>query len=88
MPGRLSRQCRERWHNVLDPNIVRKPWTRAEDQFILEMHKNIGSKWAQIAKMKPLIGRTVSHIKNRYYQNLKDREITKIVYEEDDQDLK
>jgi hypothetical protein len=46
MPGRLSRQCRERWHNVLDPNIVRKPWTRAEDLFILEMHKKIGSKWA------------------------------------------
>lgn len=52
------------------------------------MHKNIGSKWAQIAKMNPLVGRTVSHIKNRYYQNLKDRDITKIVYEEDDQDLK
>jgi len=45
------------------------------------MHKKIGSKWAQIAKMKPLIGRTVSHIKNRYYQNLKDRDITKIIYD-------
>ena len=36
LPGRLGRQCRERWHNVLDPSIVRREWTREEDLFILE----------------------------------------------------
>jgi hypothetical protein len=46
LPGRLGRQCRERWHNVIDPSIVRREWTRAEDLFILEMHKMIGSKWS------------------------------------------
>lgn len=81
--GRLARQCRDRWHNVLDPNIVRKPWSRAEDEFIVEMHSKIGSKWAKMAKMKPLFGRTVSHIKNRYYQNLINRDLSKINYDDE-----
>ena len=67
LPGRLGRQCRERWHNVLDPTIVRREWTREEDEFILAKHTEMGSKWSQISKMPPLAGRTVSQIKNRYY---------------------
>lgn len=80
LPGRLGRQCRERWHNVIDPSIVRREWTREEDEFILMMHNKIGSKWSQISKMEPLIGRTVSQIKNRFYQNLKDKDISQIKY--------
>jgi len=30
--------------------------------------------------MEPLIGRTVSQIKNRYYQNLKGKDLDKIKY--------
>lgn len=30
--------------------------------------------------MEPLLGRTVSQIKNRYYQNLKGKDILKIKY--------
>jgi hypothetical protein len=80
LPGRLGRQCRERWYNVLDPNIVRKEWTREEDSFILLMHEKIGSKWSQISKMEPLVGRTVSQIKNRFYQNLKGKNLSGIKY--------
>ena len=46
LKGRLGRQCRERWHNVLDPSIVRRDWTAEEDQFIIKMQAEIGSKWA------------------------------------------
>lgn len=67
LKGRLGRQCRERWHNVLNPEIVRREWTREEDQFIIRMQAEIGSKWAQISKMDMLLGRTVSQIKNRFY---------------------
>ena len=72
--GRLGRQCRERWHNVLNPNIVRRDWTPEEDAFIIKMYKEHGSKWAQFSKMKPLEGRTVSQIKNRFYQSLKGKD--------------
>jgi hypothetical protein len=44
------------------------------------MHNEIGSKWSQISKMEPLLGRTVSQIKNRFYQNLKDKDISQIKY--------
>ena len=37
--------------------------------------------------MEPLLGRTVSHIKNRFYQNLKGRDLSKSVYEEDEEAL-
>ena len=37
LKGRLGRQCRERWHNVLNPDIVRREWTREEDVFIIKM---------------------------------------------------
>ena len=33
--------------------------------------------------MEPLIGRTVSQIKNRYYQNLKDKNLDQIKYKVD-----
>ena len=35
---------------------------------------------AQISKMDPLLGRTVSQIKNRYYQNLKGKDLEQIKY--------
>jgi len=68
---------------VLDPNIVRKEWTKEEDLFILEQHKVIGSKWSQISKMDLLKGRPVSQIKNRFYQNLKGKDLSTIKYKED-----
>ena len=60
LKGRLGRQCRERWHNVLNPTIVRRDWTEEEDDFILKMYQEFGSKWAKFSKMEPLVGRTVS----------------------------
>ena len=38
-----------RWFNHLDPQIVKKDWTEAEDQKIIELHKTYGNKWAEIA---------------------------------------
>ena len=35
--------------------------------------------------MEPLLGRTVSQIKNRYYQNLKGKDLDKIKYIVDDE---
>ena len=26
LPGRNGKQCRERWHNQLDPNILKSAW--------------------------------------------------------------
>ncbi len=39
MPGRIGKQCRERWHNHLNPNIKKERWTDEEDLAIIEAHK-------------------------------------------------
>ena len=69
LPGRIGKQCRERWHNHLDPNINKSKWTKDEDTLIVDLYRKLGKKWCEIAKYIP--GRTDNAIKNRFNSNLK-----------------
>lgn len=31
LPGRIGKQCRERWFNNVDPKLNKEKWTMAED---------------------------------------------------------
>ncbi|KAK6137773.1 hypothetical protein DH2020_028483 [Rehmannia glutinosa] len=50
LKGRIGKQCRERWHNHLRPDIKKDVWTEDEDRILIEVHAKVGNKWAEIAK--------------------------------------
>lgn len=58
MPGRNSKQCRERWINYLDPKNLRTRFSQEEDEKLLSLHAQLGNRWAQISRQLP--GRSVS----------------------------
>jgi len=66
---RTGKQCRERWHNHLDPIINKAPWTKHEDEILMRMHSEVGNKWSEISKH--LTGRTDNSIKNHWYSTMR-----------------
>jgi hypothetical protein len=69
--GRTGRQCRERWHNQLNPDITKAAWTTEEELVLLQAHRELGNKWVDIAKR--LNGRSDNSIKNHWNASLKRR---------------
>jgi len=71
IPGRIGKQCRERWFNHLSPEVRKTNWTPEEDRIIIDAHSKIGNKWTNISKL--LDGRPANAIKNHWNSTLLKR---------------
>ncbi|MDR3548887.1 MAG: Myb-like DNA-binding domain-containing protein, partial [Candidatus Pacebacteria bacterium] len=82
-PTKTAKQCRERWHNRVNPIIKQNPWTPEEESNFFELHQQHGAKWSEIAV--ELSGRTDNTIKNFFYCRLRKvaRRINKGIISDD-----
>ncbi|KAG6126955.1 hypothetical protein E4U38_006619 [Claviceps purpurea] len=65
--SRSAKRCRERWHQVLDPRLIRDPITREEGDFIFKWVARKGQQWAEIARQ--LKGRSENGVKQKNWYN-------------------
>nr|AXY87639.1 transcription factor MYB3R-4-like protein [Cymbidium sinense] len=71
LPGRIGKQCRERWHNHLNPTINKDAWTQEEEIALIHAHQIYGNKWAELTKFLP--GRSDNSIKNHWNSSVKKK---------------
>ena len=72
MEGRSGKQCRERWHNQLNPLLKKANWSIEEDWILYILHQTVKNRWAEITNV--LLGRSDNSIKNYWNSTLRQKQ--------------
>lgn len=67
--GRCGKQCRERWVNILNPEIKKGDWSDREQELIFAKLPVFQTSWSLMAGA--LVGRTENSIKNYFYSSIR-----------------
>lgn len=69
LSGRTDVQCLHRWQKVLRPGLIKGPWTKEEDEKVIDLVSRYGVKsWSFIARQ--LQGRLGKQCRERWYNHL------------------
>lgn len=76
IPGRTLKQCRERWKNVLNPNLNKDIFTIEEQYLLFKLYSVFNGRWSYFSSIFPSI-RSDNYLKNKFYSTIrrKRREI-------------
>ncbi len=77
---RNGKQIRDRYINVLSPNLNKQKFTPEEDYLLLKLYSQYGPKWATIHTF--FKNRTTDMIKNRFHSSLKKKYESEIINNE------
>lgn len=69
MNERSAKQCRDRYCNYLIPGFFNGEWSKEEDELLIKLYNEIGSKWSVIQKYFPK--RSSNSVKNRLHYFLR-----------------
>ena len=67
--GRCGKQCRERWVNILNPNVKKGNWSDQEQDIIFNSLATYNTSWSLMSNILP--GRTENSIKNYFYSSIR-----------------
>ena len=85
LQGRSSIQCLHRWTKILQPGLVKGPWSKEEDFFLHQWVQEHGTeKWADAAEV--IKGRSAKQIRERW-NNILDPGLKKDTWGEKEEKL-
>lgn len=64
VPGRTSKQVRERYKRYLQQSVNTEPWSQEEDKILEKYVSEMGPQWVKIVTYLP--GRSSTNLKNRW----------------------
>jgi len=82
---RNGKQIRDRYINVLSPNINRNKFNYNEDMQIIKLYNQFGPKWSKIKNY--FNNRTTDMIKNRFYSSIKKKYQLLLIDNKKDNDI-